>query len=44
MQWNNGPSARSDIDGSRELSAVSCPTRSLCVAVDQAGYVLIGKP
>jgi hypothetical protein len=33
-------SAPSAIDGSKQLSAVSCPSESLCVAVDAAGNAL----
>jgi hypothetical protein len=32
----------SHIDAHDELQAVSCPSASLCVAVDDTGHVVIG--
>jgi hypothetical protein len=41
-----GPAAwsRTHVDGPNQLSAVSCPSASLCAAVDQAGNVVVGAP
>lgn len=30
-------------DGTRQLDSISCPSALLCVAVDESGYVLVGR-
>jgi hypothetical protein len=37
LAWQN---AHTDPFG---VTGVSCPSKSLCVAIDQAGYAIVGK-
>jgi len=39
MEWT-----RAFIDGVGSLSAISCPSSSLCVAVDESGNAVVGRP
>ena len=43
LQWTGTTWSRADVDPGHPLTSISCPTPSICVAVDHSGRAYVGR-